>query len=275
MIDFHQLRQLVTIAELGSLSAAAEKLHISQPALSRSMQRLEADLGLSLFEHRQNRVVLRELGLRAVENAGRLLQDANRYWEDLREYAAQLSTIAIASSSPAPLWRLSTEIHERFPSFIVTEELARPEQLLEGLRSGQFRLILTHEPVREAGLLCRQYLEERLLLELPPDHPLASRTALRPEDLNGLTILRYRNLGIWSERLPALKGLHMIEQTELDVLTDLALSSGLPLLSSSSAPTPSAGQGGRVALPILDEAAVLPLYLCARKDDQALFSRLC
>ena len=168
MIDFHQLRQLVTIAELGSLSAAAEELHISQPALSRSMQRLEADLGLSLFEHRQNRVVLRELGLRAVENAGRLLQDANRYWEDLREYAAQLSTMAIASSSPAPLWRLSAEIHERFPELAVTEELSSLETLREGLHSGQYRLILSHVPLEERGILCREYLEERLLLELPP-----------------------------------------------------------------------------------------------------------
>ena len=275
MVDLQQLYHLVVIEEEGNLSAAAEKLHLSQSALSRSMQRLEAELGLTLFERRKNRLVFGDLGKKAAEDARSLLKEAQRYVDGLQDYALHLSLVRIASSSLAPLWRLTNEVHERFPSFIVTEELGSPEQLLEGLRSGYFRLILSHEQPQEPGLLCRKYLEERLLLELPPDHPLASRHSLAAADLKGLTVLRYRNLGVWEERLPLLEGLHMIEQTELDVLVDLALSSGLPMLSSSSAPTPSANQGGRVTLPILDEAAVLPLYLCARREDQDLFSRLC
>ena len=275
MVDLQQLYHLVVIEEEGNLSAAAERLHLSQSALSRSMQRLEAELGLTLFERRKNRLVFGDLGKKAAEDARSLLKEAQRYVDGLQDYALHLSLVRIASSSPAPLWRLTTEIHERFPAFIVTEELGSPEQLLEGLRSGYFRLILSHEQPQEPGLLCRKYLEERLLLELPPDHPLASRHSLAAADLKGLTVLRYRNLGVWEERLPLLEGLHMIEQTELDVLVDLALSSGLPMLSSSSAPTPSANQGGRVTLPILDEAAVLPLYLCARREDQDLFSRFC
>ena len=275
MVDLQQLYHLVVIEEEGNLSAAAERLHLSQSALSRSMQRLEAELGLTLFERRKNRLVFGDLGKKAAEDARSLLKEAQRYVDGLQDYALHLSLVRIASSSLAPLWRLTNEVHERFPSFIVTEELGSPEQLLEGLRSGYFRLILSHEQPQEPGLLCRKYLEERLLLELPPDHPLASRHSLTAADLKGLTVLRYRNLGVWEERLPLLEGLHMIEQTELDVLVDLALSSGLPMLSSSSAPTPSANQGGRVTLPILDEAAVLPLYLCARREDQDLFSRLC
>ena len=44
MLDLYQLQQLLTVAECGTLSAAAQRLHLSQPALSRSMQRLEAEL---------------------------------------------------------------------------------------------------------------------------------------------------------------------------------------------------------------------------------------
>ena len=275
MIDFQQLLQFVTVAETGSLSAAAEQLHLSQPALSRSMQRLESELGLTLFERSRNRIALGELGLYAAESARELVREAQRYAEDLRDYAERLSTIRIGASSPTPMWRLSAQIHERFPNSIIAEEQQETELLLPGLREGRFRLILTHVPVEEKGILCGKYLEERLLLEMPTSHPLASRSALEEQDLNGLTVLAYRHMGIWRGRLSRLEGLHRIEQEDLDVLEDLALSTGLPLLTSSLLSSPTAGRAGRVSLPIPSSEALLTFYLCARDCDRELYDKFC
>ena len=58
MFELNQLEQLLTVAEYGTLSAAAEKLHLSQPALSRSMQRLEAELSVPLFSGKKNKIDL-------------------------------------------------------------------------------------------------------------------------------------------------------------------------------------------------------------------------
>ena len=58
MIDTQQLEQLISIAEEGTLSKAAERLHLSQPAISRSMQRLENDLGVTLFDRQKNKIAL-------------------------------------------------------------------------------------------------------------------------------------------------------------------------------------------------------------------------
>ena len=55
MIEFYLLKQLLTFQQCGTLSATAEKLHISQPALSRSMQKLEEELGVPLFERKKTR----------------------------------------------------------------------------------------------------------------------------------------------------------------------------------------------------------------------------
>ena len=65
MIEIHLFEQLVAFASCGTLSAAAEQLHISQPALSRSMQRLEDELGVKLFDRQKSRLTLNENGAAA------------------------------------------------------------------------------------------------------------------------------------------------------------------------------------------------------------------
>ena len=60
---------MTAIAEEGTLFVAAEKLHVSRPALTRAVQRLEQDTGLTLFERAKNRATLNEAGVYAVECA--------------------------------------------------------------------------------------------------------------------------------------------------------------------------------------------------------------
>lgn len=62
MFELYELRQLITFAETGTLSKAAEILHLSQPALSRNMKKLEEDLGLTLFERTKNKLSLNKNG---------------------------------------------------------------------------------------------------------------------------------------------------------------------------------------------------------------------
>ena len=56
VFELYQLEQLLAFAECGTLSGAAERLHLSQPALSRSMQRLEGVLQVSLFDRQKNKI---------------------------------------------------------------------------------------------------------------------------------------------------------------------------------------------------------------------------
>ena len=58
MIELYELRQFVTFADTGTLSEAAKILHLSQPALSRNMKKLEDDLGIFLFERKRNKLEL-------------------------------------------------------------------------------------------------------------------------------------------------------------------------------------------------------------------------
>ena len=69
MMELYQLIQLLAIADCGTMSSAAEKLHLSQPALSRSMQKLEEELQVSLFDRQKNKISFNANGKLAIEHA--------------------------------------------------------------------------------------------------------------------------------------------------------------------------------------------------------------
>ena len=85
MFDLAQLEHLVKIAEYGTISAAARQLHLSQPSLTRSMQRLEESFGTPLFTHEKNRVTLNEAGNLAVEQARNVLSAAESMDRRMRD----------------------------------------------------------------------------------------------------------------------------------------------------------------------------------------------
>ena len=87
MIELYQLEQLVTIAKAGTISKAAEILLISQPGLTRSIQRLEDELGLKLFDRKKNKITLNDNGIMAVEYAKKYLMKLIKW---LNNYKAMI-----------------------------------------------------------------------------------------------------------------------------------------------------------------------------------------
>ncbi|MBD5516287.1 MAG: LysR family transcriptional regulator [Lachnospiraceae bacterium] len=104
MLDLNELEQLITFADMGTLSMAAEKLHISQPTITRTMQHLEDAFGVSLFVRGKNKIILNDTGMKAVEQAKQLLLTADNALKTVRAFDKNLHTITIISCAPAPLW---------------------------------------------------------------------------------------------------------------------------------------------------------------------------
>lgn len=97
MIEFYQLEQLLTIAKVGTISKAAEVLLISQPALTRSIQRLEDELGVQLFDRKKNKVELNANGKLAVELFEKLLNDKEKIVNTLQAYNRSQYEVKIGS----------------------------------------------------------------------------------------------------------------------------------------------------------------------------------
>ncbi len=275
MIELVQLQHLIAVSEHGTISAAADVMHLSQPALTRSLQRLEKELGVTLFDRKRNRAVLNQVGELAVNRAKAVLASMEDLAMDLQVYAARLSTIAIGSCGPAPMWDLAAELGERYPEHTIASELADTETLISGLQKGRYRLILTDRFVELPGVLCRRFTEERLCVALPLSHPLSGRASVRLAELGNERILCYRDMGIWQRIIANNPSPRYLVQSDREILTELISASDLPCFSSNLTGSRIPLPGSRVRVPLADEEASVTFFLCAREVDRALFQKLC
>lgn len=96
-MDLFDLEQLVAFKRLGTLSRAAEELHLAQPTLTKTMKRLEDEFKVSLFERGKNKISLNQNGELAAAQAERILNDASNMINMVRSLDRSLHTIMIGT----------------------------------------------------------------------------------------------------------------------------------------------------------------------------------
>lgn len=269
MVELEQLRQLVAFAEQGTLSRAAEELHISQPSLSRTMQALEEELQASLFIRQKNRIVLNEVGQVVVEYARQVLAAAEELARRVQLAERTGRSVALGSCAPVPIQDLRPLLQELYDGVAVAPELnSSDDALVDGLRQGRYQIVVTHEPPpRDEELFCFPYREEHLSLLVPVNHPLARLSAIRAADLAHQNLLLYSEISFWTEvcrvKLPQA---HFLFMNEWDAFGELV---GLGAFPSFVTDAFAPGQPieNKVVIPIEDEDFQAVYYfLCLEKD---------
>lgn len=241
-----------------------EQLHISQPALSRSMQRLETALQVSLFDRQKNKIELNDNGRMAVEYAGRIVGEARDMAARIQAFDRSRRTILVGSCAPAPLWEISQVLADLYPDRTIASEMRENQVLLEGLRDGVYQLIILPHPVEEAGITCAKYGEEHLFFSLPPAHPLSGSKALYMKALNGETMLLRNRLGFWREMaVRKMPDTRFLEQEDV-AFNELVQFSALPSFTTDVALRREGSPKNRINIPILDEEANVTYYCLCR-----------
>ena len=260
MFELYQLEQLLAVAEQGTLSNAAEQLHISQPALSRSMQRLEAELQVTLFNRQKNKIELNENGRMAVDYARKIMEQSQDMISRVQACDRSRRTILIGSCAPMPLWEIPPLLSDLYPDMTISSEIRENEVLLQGLRDGLYQLVILPHPVDEPEITCVKYGEEHLYFSLPPAHPLSGSKGLYMRDLNGETMLLRNRLGFWRDvtdkKMPDTR---FLEQEDI-AFAELVRSSALPSFSTDAALRRDGNPANRINIPILDEEANVTYY---------------
>ncbi len=187
-MDLRQLEIIRAIADSGSFTAAGEKLHVSQSAISRQILLLEEELGEPVF-HRIGRRI-------RITSAGEsLLQLSHRVFQDLHDTVSAISdkreslrgTMRLVGGMTVCLYAFPTllaEVRRTHPALDVKITVGSAERSIAMLRSGGGDLGLLTLPVEATDLVSVPVLQEELLLITYPSHPLARRNPIVPADLD-------------------------------------------------------------------------------------------
>ena len=187
-MELHQLNCFLEVAKLEHITQAAEQLHITQPALSKVIARLEEDLGVKLFDREGKNIRLNEYGTVVMNYARRVFNSLGDMQAELEEMSAGAAgMLRIGSSFPAgePNWILEC---------IRTFALRRPDVSIRlrqysaaGLRSAleerEIELALSTTPLAGSGIVWRELFVEKMGIILSVHHPLAARQELSMIDL--------------------------------------------------------------------------------------------
>lgn len=193
-MDIRIMEYFLAVTREGNISAAAEALHVSQPALSRQMRDLEEELGVTLFERGSRRIRLTEEGMILKRRADEIVQLMQITESEITRARSGLSgEIHIGAGESLAFHHLSRtagELHNDYPDirFFITS--GDTDDLLEQLNNGliDIALIFTdYDRTQYQGI--RLPTEDRLGVLMRRDDPLAKKKTIRIKDLKNLPLI--------------------------------------------------------------------------------------
>lgn len=192
-MNLRDLEYLLAVADTGHFGKAARRCGVSQPTLSMQLKKLEAELGVVLFERGLRPAQPTAAGHEVVREARAILAAAARLKEIARQRADPLTGLVrlgvIPTLGPYLLPLILTPLRERFPGLQLHLVEQRTERLLADLRRGELDAAILSPPFETAGIETLALGSERFLIALPPGHELASRAALRGPELRDQRVL--------------------------------------------------------------------------------------
>lgn len=203
-MDVVQLKTLIHVAELGSLSKASDRLHIAQPALSRQIRMLEKELGTYLFERHGRGMVITEAGREVLAHATRIMEEMESIRSSVAGGRTNLRGTVVIGTTPTvaeiitvPLVR---KLREAQPNLAVRFSSAFSGYLLDWLQRGELELAISYDPQPLHTLRIVPVMMENLLLVGPAEAgldlqqpvnfaSLAERELVLPSARHGLRVI--------------------------------------------------------------------------------------
>ncbi len=192
MIQSRQIEAFRAVMVTGSMTAAAQTVHVTQPAISRLVRDLEAELGLTLFQRHGASVV-------PTAEAEALLVEVERHFIGLAQLRAVATDIRVgrrASLRVAVLPAMAAGFAPRFvaafcrsrPNLKVTIEGLASSVIRDGVAAGHFDVGITAFPFERASLVIYP-LQDRAVVVMPEGHRLADKKTVTPKDLRDETFV--------------------------------------------------------------------------------------
>jgi DNA-binding transcriptional LysR family regulator len=175
-VTFRQLRVFVEVAAQGSVSRAAEALHLTPPAVSMQLKEIESQVGLPLFDRGGRRLALSTAGEYFVVHAKRLLaalKDAENAMARFKKLESGVLTVGMVSTAKYFVPRLLALFRKEHPGVDVRLVVANNrEQLIVLMQSGEVDLSVMGRPPKEIATRAEAFAAHPMVFVCPPGHPL-------------------------------------------------------------------------------------------------------
>jgi DNA-binding transcriptional LysR family regulator len=213
-MELTQLIQFRTIAECSTMTQAAEKLNISQPALSTTLRKLEEELGVLLFDRKKNRITLNPAGKLALAHVNNILDRVTQMKDELHQYSHRDKIFYIAFCDPGPLWYCVPRFSMMYPNFDVKSSLFdENDDGLNLLLNQTSDIVISSEQLIHPDIISNSFINEQLLLSVPVSNALSTRTTLSFHELKLQKIVLMdvggsffqKQQAFWEKSVPDLK----------------------------------------------------------------------
>lgn len=188
-VEISDLRAFVAVVDLGSFAAAAQELHLSQPALSRRISKLEASIGVRLLERTTRRVELSAPGRTFALKARQVVNDFDESLLDITDAASRLTgeiTIACVPTAVNHLLpRVLEHYQQQFPGILVRVMDEGASEALAMVVRGEADFGINYLGAQEGNITFAPLFEERFVLACPAGHPFAQRKSVAWRELSG------------------------------------------------------------------------------------------
>ncbi|MEA2589697.1 MAG: hypothetical protein QOH66_2624 [Actinomycetota bacterium] len=277
-MNLDQLETFMVLARCGSFTRAAVQLHLSQPAVSRHIQKLEQELGVTLLTRRRGRIELSEAGERVRSYAEDVVGGHERLVAELGEQPSRLAgdLRIVASTTPGEflvpgLVSAFTANHPRVSPRI---QIADSTEVVAQLRSRKADVGFSGIKFPGRDLVHRHIATDEIVLAVPPDHPFAPRSSVELSELAGQPFLT-RETGSGTHlsflALLAEHGLEAPRYRPVMVLSNTAAivsaaANGYGIGLVSCLALAGRGPGGPVAVRITGLPLTRSLFLVVEKD---------
>ena len=191
-MELRQLRYFIAVAEIGTLTGAADRLHVAQPALSQNIKNIETELGVALFTRSRQGMRLTDAGETFLIHAYTLMKQVESARSSVQNVAENPSG-TVAMAIPASVSKVLTiplyqRLQARYPDIVLHHEEGLVGNLRKLFDTGFLDLMIDTEPQWTAGLTVEPLLEEELYLVQAYDANRPSPLEVKLAELSGAPI---------------------------------------------------------------------------------------
>lgn len=185
-MDLYKLKYFQTVAEMEHMTKAAEKLHISQPALTKAIKHLEELSGVQLFDRKGKKIILNEYGKILYQHVNRAfleIEEGTRIIQD--KSGLKNGEIAVAVTFPHIFPKLLSQFLKDYPKVKVKQIQLSENQIINSLESQQIDFAISTVEIDHPNILWEPILKDEIFITVSKQHPLANRKILNLEDIAG------------------------------------------------------------------------------------------